>query len=91
LWADVAELAASPDGLDPTEGFLNPFSDPLRYDMTLVSGGSPVDRRSPVRVVLRDMGREPQASDVGNEVFGVVVLVAGNMSVAGPVSGVVST
>src|SRR5690606_10941379 len=42
--ADVAKLAASCDGLDPAEGFLDPFPDPDAHLMAGVSGGAAVDR-----------------------------------------------
>jgi hypothetical protein len=44
LSADVAELAASADGLDPAEGFFDPFPDPHAHLVPGVSGGATVDR-----------------------------------------------
>src|SRR5680860_590246 len=76
--ADVAEFASSPDGLDPSEGLLDSFTDPLGDVISGVAGGAPIDGGSPVGGVLSDMGCEPDRSDVGNEVLGVIVLVAGH-------------
>src|SRR4029453_14242315 len=39
LPAPVAELAAAGDGLDPSEGFLDPGPDPLACSMPGVAGG----------------------------------------------------
>src|SRR5262245_8000686 len=43
LAADVAKLAAAADGLDPPEGFLDPFPDPHARLVAPVAGGPPVD------------------------------------------------
>ena len=43
LSASVAEFAATGDGLDPAEGFLDPFADPHADGVTGVAGGAPVD------------------------------------------------
>ena len=43
LSADVSELAASADGLDPPERFLDPFPDPLRDGVSGVAGGACID------------------------------------------------
>jgi len=75
---DVAEFASASDGLDPAEGFLNPFPDALAQLMAAVSGGAPVDRAGPVGGVRRDMRCDPEFTHVGDELRGVVALVASN-------------
>ena len=45
LLTDVAHLAASPDGLDPTEGFLDTFTDPLRHATAAMVRPSSAERR----------------------------------------------
>ena len=72
LSADVEELAAGADGLDPSEGFLDAFADLLGDGVPGVAGRAPVDRGAPVAGVLRDMRREPQLADTGDEVFGAL-------------------
>src|SRR5438552_5962515 len=43
LPALVAQLAATTDGLGPSEGLLDPLADPLTDGMTPMPGGAPVD------------------------------------------------
>ncbi len=43
--ADVADFAASADGFDPTERFLDPFTDPLRHAMTIVAGSTSISHK----------------------------------------------
>jgi hypothetical protein len=67
--ADVSELSAGADGFDPSEGFLNPFSDPLADLIAGVAGGSPIDRRATVRRVLGDVRGEPGRPNISDERF----------------------
>ena len=78
--ADVAEFAAAGDGLDPAEGFLDPFPDPLTGGMSRMSGGAPVDRGALTGRVRREVRREPELADIGDEILGVVALVARDAS-----------
>jgi len=41
---EVAEFAATGDGLDPSEGFFDPFADPLTHEIAAMAGGATVDR-----------------------------------------------
>ena len=61
-----------------TEGFLNPLSDPLADLVAGMSGGPPIDRGPTVRRVLDDVRGEPSRPNIGDECFGVVVLVPSN-------------
>ena len=74
--ADEAEFPSLADGLEPSEGFLDPFPFPLRHPISAVAGGASIDRGPAVRGVLRDMGGEPGGADIGDEPSGVVALVA---------------
>jgi hypothetical protein len=71
--ADVAQLASGSDCLDPAEGFLDPFADPLRHGVADVAGGAPIDRGSSIGVVLRDARSEPGLAHISDEVHRVVV------------------
>lgn len=48
--AGVAQFASGADGLDPTDGFLEPFADPLNDVVAVVSGDAPVESGSSSRV-----------------------------------------
>jgi hypothetical protein len=62
----------------PPTVFIQPNGPSMRFRLTVagVTGGSPIDRRSTVRVVLRDMRRAAARATAGDEVGGIVVLVA---------------
>src|SRR4029077_10256013 len=78
LSADVAQLASAADGLDPPEGFLDPFPYSLADLVAGVAGGPTIDRGSSVRGVRGDVWCEPETACLGHEVAGVVGLVGGD-------------
>src|SRR4029450_11627175 len=78
LSASVAEFSAAADDLDPAEGFLDPFSDPLADGVPDVSGGATVDGGAVSGGVRRDVRGEPECCGVGDEPSGVVALVGGD-------------
>ena len=56
---DVAKFLAGADGFDPSDGFLNSFSDLLGHRVSRVTGGATIDCGSPVGCVLGNMRSEP--------------------------------
>src|SRR6266545_1684526 len=69
--ADVAGLASAGDGLDPAEGFLDPFPYSLTDRVPFVAGGAPVDRGTIPGCVRRNVRRDVHLSEIRDEVFGV--------------------
>src|SRR5215203_4538832 len=84
LAAYVAELAAAADGLDPPEGFLDPFPDPHAGLVAGVAGGPPVDGGALPGVVLGDVRGEAEVAGLGDEPSGVVALVTSDSAAPGP-------
>src|SRR5215204_4960781 len=76
--AAVAQLAAAGDGLDPPEGFLDPFPDPHRHGVAGVSGRASVNGGALPAVVLGDVRGEPELAGLGDEPAGVIALVTGD-------------
>ena len=73
--APVLEFAHVSDGLGPAEAFLAPFPDALAHRVTTVTGGTPVNRGTPVGVVPRHMRTDVDAAQPLHKGSGIVSLV----------------
>src|SRR4029077_12745202 len=69
-------LAQAADGLHPAERLFDPFALDRADAIAVMAGGGRIDRRTAVGVVLRDMRGAAAFAAAGDEVSGVVVLVA---------------
>ena len=79
----MAGLAQTADGLDPAERFFDPLALDRADAIAGMAGGARIDRRAAVGIVLRDMRRAAALATAGDEVSGVIVLVAAHRA-AGP-------
>src|ERR1700688_3963730 len=65
------------DGLHPTEGFFDPFTDLLANRVTRMAYGAGVERRTTgPRQILRNLWRDVEGTAGLDEVAGVVALVS---------------
>src|SRR4029077_4459270 len=72
----MACLAQAADGLHPAERLFDPFALDRADAIAVMAGGARIDRRTAVGGVLRDMRGAAWFAAAGDEVSGVVVLVA---------------
>src|SRR5205823_13699660 len=72
----MACLAQAADGLDPPEWFFDPLALDRADAISGMPSGAQIDRRAAIGVVLRDMRRAAALTTAGDEVSGVIVLVA---------------
>src|SRR3974390_2970588 len=79
----MPRLAQASDRLDPPERLLDQLAFDGADPIAGMAGGTRVDRRAAVGVVLRDVRRAAARAATGDEVGGVVVLVAADRA-AGP-------
>src|ERR1700757_2587286 len=79
----MPRLAQAADRLDPPERLLDQLAFDGADPIAGMAGGTRVDRRAAVGVVLRDMRRAAALAATGDEVGSVVVLVAADRA-AGP-------
>src|SRR5580658_2129564 len=71
------------DGLHPTEGFFDPFTDPLAHLVTRMAYGAGVERRTTgPRQILRNVWRDVEGTAGIDEIAGVVALVADHRDAA---------
>jgi len=71
-YAAMPGLAQQSDGLEPPEGFLDPFAPPLTERVTEMAAGAAVDRSG---WLLRDVRRDGMIAQLPDERLGVVGLV----------------
>src|SRR3984893_1143303 len=77
LAATVARFAQTADGLHPAEGLLDSFTDPLADRITRLTGGPRVEcGTSGPRLILRHVRGNVERPTAGDEVAGVVTLIA---------------
>src|SRR5262245_18113240 len=69
-------LAQPADGLDPAEWFLDPLALDRADAIADMTGRACIDRRAAVGVVLCDMRRAAAFATAGDELSGVIILVA---------------
>src|SRR5438067_1293695 len=72
----ISGLAQAADGLHPPERFFDPFALDRADAIAGMPGRAGIDRRAAVGIVLRDMRRAAALAAAGDEVGGVIVLVA---------------
>ena len=79
----IVRAPQSADGLHPTEGFFDPFTDPLADRVTRMAYGAGVERRTtgPCQI-LRNVRRHLECAAGLDEGAGIVALVAAHSDAA---------
>jgi hypothetical protein len=69
-------LSQAADGLHPTERFFDPLALDCADTIAGMAGGTRVDGRTAIRIVLRDMRGAAELAAASHKVSGVIILVA---------------